>query len=145
MDAILFTQWMWLIIAIILLVLELILPGTFLVWLGLAAGAVGLSVWTWLLPIPAQLGLFAAYSVLAILLGRRLQRKKAGEDAVLNQGPAALVGERVVVSQAITNGKGRVAVGDTSWIARGPDLPEGTAVTITGHEGSQLIVEAPEG
>lgn len=142
MQSLLFTQWMWLIIAAVLLLLELMLPGTFFLWLGLAAALVGLSVWTLVLPMPLQLVLFALFSVLAVFVGRRFQRQPGDTDDLINQGPAALVGERVEVVAAISHGKGRVAVGDSSWIAKGPDLPKGAVARVVGHEGSQLLVEA---
>jgi len=137
-----FTQWMWLVAALVLLIFELILPGTFFVWLGLAAGMVALSVWAMFLPVSAQLGLFALYSLVAIFLGRRLQYGRAPKvPSVLNRGPDALVGELVTVAKAIENGRGRVKVGDTSWLARGPDLPQGAVARITGHDGGTLTVE----
>ena len=51
------------------------------------------------------------------------------------------LGERVTVTTAIAHGKGRVAMGDSSWIARGPDLPQGATARVIGHEGGQLVVE----
>ena len=47
--------WNWLVLGFVLLTLEIILPGVFLVWIGLAALAVGVlsiaiwefALWTW--------------------------------------------------------------------------------------------------
>jgi membrane protein implicated in regulation of membrane protease activity len=45
------------------------------------------------------------------------------------------------VEQAIQNGRGKVRVGDTQWLAEGPDLPAGTRVKVTAAKGSLLVVE----
>src|SRR5690348_14028354 len=64
--------WNWFILAGVLFGLEILLPGTFLLWLGFAAVAVGLITlgidWTWQL----QLIAFAVLSLVAILAWRRL-------------------------------------------------------------------------
>jgi membrane protein implicated in regulation of membrane protease activity len=39
-------------------------------------------------------------------------------------------------------GNGKARVGDGYWKVRGPDLPAGSAVRVTGVEGTVLIVEA---
>jgi membrane protein implicated in regulation of membrane protease activity len=62
-------------------------------------------------------------------------------DPLMNRRGARLVGETAVVVQAIEHGSGRVHVGDSEWIAKGPDLPVGERVRITGNEGATLLVE----
>lgn len=141
MSGFFFTQWMWAVAALALMILELIVPGTFFIWLGLAAGMVALSVWALLMPVPVQLGLFGLYALVAIMVGRRVQYGLKREPDLINRGPEALVGRVVTVSQAFRHGRGRVKVGDSSWLAQGPDLPEGAAVRVTGHSGSTLTVE----
>ena len=63
-------------------------------------------------------------------------------DPLLNQRGAQLVGRKVVVTQAIAGGSGRVRCGDTEWLAQGPDAEQGSRLTVTGSQGSVLIVEA---
>jgi hypothetical protein len=52
-----------------------------------------------------------------------------------------MTGEIVTVVEPITNGHGRVKVGDSVWNARGMDAAIGTAVRVTGSDGSILLVE----
>ena len=63
------------------------------------------------------------------------------EDSTLNRRLASYVGRRAEVVQPIVNGKGRIRLGDTLWIVQGKDCPAGTMVTVTGVDGSELVVE----
>ncbi len=99
-----------------------------------------------LLPVtmPIQVLLFAALSVVAVYAGRRWFALNPIEstDPKLNDRGARLVGETVTVVDAIVNGRGRVKVGDSVWIAKGADAPAGTTVRVTGNDGATLFVEA---
>ena len=53
----------------------------------------------------------------------------------------AEVGEIALVVQPIESGSGRVKVGDSEWIARGPDTAVGQRVRISGNDGAILLVE----
>ncbi len=43
--------------------------------------------------------------------------------------------------QAIEHGSGRIRLGDSEWIARGPDVAAGERVRVSGSEGAILLVE----
>ncbi len=58
----------------------------------------------------------------------------------LNQRGAQLVGRIVPVAESITGGRGKVRIGDTLWIAEGPDTPAGANVSITGANAMVLVV-----
>lgn len=59
----------------------------------------------------------------------------------LNQRGAQLVGRVVRVAEAIRGGRGTVRVGDTLWIAEGPDTPTGADVRIAAAKATVLVVE----
>jgi hypothetical protein len=63
------------------------------------------------------------------------------EDAMLNDRGARLTGEIVTVVEQITNGNGRVKVGDSVWSARGADADVGARVKVMGADGAVLLVE----
>jgi membrane protein implicated in regulation of membrane protease activity len=46
------------------------------------------------------------------------------------------------VIEAIAGGEGKVKVGDTVWLANGPDAAVGQRVTIIGADGNRLRVSA---
>lgn len=59
----------------------------------------------------------------------------------LNRRGAQLVGRVVMVDEAISGGRGKVQIGDTLWIAEGPDTPAGASVRITSAKATVLVVE----
>jgi inner membrane protein len=139
-----FDYWNWWTIAIVLLVIELVAPGVFFLWIGLAAMVVGFVAF--LFPdIGWQIdfALFAVLSVVAALIGRRFWKAKAGDspDPTLNQRGQQYVGQILTLQAAIENGHGRANAGDSSWAVIGPDLPIGARVRVVGVEGAKLKVE----
>ena len=105
---------------------------------------------TWLLalllplPIPAQFVVFAAGAVGAVYVGRRYlhQHPTESADPLLNDRTSRLIGRQVTVVEAIAGGEGKVKVGDSVWLAMGPDAPVGQRVTIIGADGNRLRVSA---
>lgn len=132
----------WLSIGIVLCIAEMIVPGVFLMWLGIAALLTGLVVFILPIPLAAQLLLFAVLSVATVYAGRRWSgsREIPSDDPLLNDRLARLVGEPVVVEEAIVGGRGRVRVGDGVWPATGADAAAGTRLTVTGAANGVLTV-----
>jgi membrane protein implicated in regulation of membrane protease activity len=135
--------WKWFIAGGVLLALEIILPGAFMMWFGLAAllvGAISLLVdWTW----QAQLVAFAAFSVAAFPLWRRVGRRvqPLSDQPFLNRRAEGYVGRIFTLEQPIVDSVGIVRIGDTVWRVRGPDHPAGGRVKVTGADAATLIVE----
>lgn len=139
--------WTWMAFGLLLLAVEVLVPGVFMVWFGIAAlitGTLSLAlwstdVWTW----PVQTVVFLILSAVCVLAGRRWMAARATEtdQPLLNQRTAQLVGRRATLEDAIVNGYGRVRIGDTLWRVKGPDLPVGTQVTVTSAEDDTLAVE----
>lgn len=132
----------WLSIGIVLCIAEMIVPGVFLLWLGIAALLTGLAVFILPIPLAAQLLLFAVLSVASVYAGRRWSGSLEipSDDPMLNDRLARLVGEPVVVEEAIVGGRGRVRVGDGVWPATGADAAAGTRLTVTGAANGVLTV-----
>ncbi|MES9812973.1 MAG: NfeD family protein [Candidatus Thiodiazotropha sp.] len=141
-----FTQldyWHWLILAVVLMILEVFSPGAFLLWLGLAAGTVGLL----LLLIPditwqIQILLFALLSVTIIVLVRAiLQRRPIETDQPhLNRRGEQYLDRTFTLQDPIVNGEGKIHVDDTTWKITGEDCPAGTRIRISGVQGVVLQV-----
>ena len=136
------SHWWWVTGGLALLAAEMLVPGVFLVWVGVAALITGLLAFV--LPVPAELASFAVLSVAATYLGRRWYRDHpvVTSDPLLNDRSAQLIGTVVTVVEAVDAGRGRVKVGDGVWSARGPSAVEGAQVRVIGYDGQQLIVEA---
>lgn len=136
--------WHWLAFGGILGVFEILVPGFVLIWLGLAAIAVGLLLLAWPDMIFAyQLLAYAGFSVLSVFVWFYwLKRGPVESDKpTLNRRAEQLIGRRAPVVDAIVNGRGRVKLGDGTWTVAGPDLPAGHMVEIIGADGALLKVE----
>lgn len=135
--------WDWFIAGGVLLVLEVLAPGVFMLWLGLAAmlvGAISIFVdWTW----QAQFIAFAVFSVAAIPLWRRLSMQvgAATDQPFLNRRAEALVGRIFTLEKPIQDGSGTIPVGDTVWRITGADVPAGSRVKVVRVEGTAVHVE----
>jgi inner membrane protein len=136
-------HWLWLIAAAVLGIAELIVPGVYLIWIGLAALITGIAALLLPLPVVAQFALFAITAFAAVYAGRRYLTKNPiiSDDPKLNDRGARLVGSIVTAVEPIDNAHGRVKVGDSVWSARGADAAIGDRLRVTGSDGSVLFVE----
>lgn len=137
--------WWWLSFGLALLVLEVVLSGFILLWIGIGAVVSGLVFFAVALELDMQLVTFAVTSVLALVIGRpallRRLRGRQEPDSGLNQRAQALVGSTAVLTTALTQGRGRARIADGEWSVHGTvDLPAGTAVRVDAVDGNTLQV-----
>ena len=137
--------WDWFIAGLVLVILEIFAPGAVFLWLGIAAGVVGAVVFfapdlDW----KFQFTLFAVLSVVSIVVSRRyLKRRPLETDHPnLNRRGAQYVGRDLILDAALSGGRGRLRVDDTTWRVEGPDLPAGAKVRVTAVNGATLKIEA---
>lgn len=136
-------QWAWFVLAGILLLLELVSPGVFFLWLAIAAALTGLVDTIYALPWQAELLLFAALSVVSVIAGRKFYAAKATEpedNPYLNRRQMGYIGRSFTLSQPIVNGRGKLTIEDTVWEVEGPDMAAGTRVRVTAVKDMCLIV-----
>jgi inner membrane protein len=133
--------WSWLILGLVLIGLEIVAPGIFLIWLGIAAILTGCLDYGLDLSWQVASVTFAGLALVSVLAGRALTRPRGEDDPSLNRRGEALVGRRFALDQPIVSGEGRIRVDDTVWRVVGPDLPAGTAVRVLRIEGATAVVE----
>lgn len=150
------SPWVWLIVGAVLAAGELLMPGVFLLWFGLAAlvtAAVSAAILPDTAGISVQLLVFAAAAVVSVAAGWlswHRSHPQSDTDAERARQPDEELGDRRrfvigrsgVVEEAIRAGHGRVRLGDGSWAATGPDLATGTPVTVVAVHGTVLRVIA---
>ena len=143
LDPSLLTYWAWFILALVLAALEIAAPGAFMIWLAGASFATGLLTLIFDLDWHWQLVAFAVLAIVSVVRGRAYLRRHPtpSSDALLNRRADRLVGEVVIVIEAIEAGHGRVQVGDSPWLAAGPDMPAGSRARIRSVDGSRVNVE----
>ena len=137
-------SWNWFILAALLLLLEVLAPGMFMLWFGLSAILVGIIstavVWSW----QAQLIAFAVFAIAAVPIWRRLARRveQPADSPYLNRRTEAYVGHVFTLDKPIVDGVGAVRINDTIWRVMGPDCPAGSRVRVVRADGANLTVEA---
>jgi inner membrane protein len=135
--------WMWLVGGLVLIAVEIIAPGIFLFWLGLAALIVGMFALAIDLSWQAEGIIFVASAFLMVGLGRAYARRKGISDKpFLNETGNALIGKEYVLADPIANGFGTVRINDSVWRVAGLNAPRGQRVKVVGVDGATLKVES---
>ena len=135
----------WLIFGIGLFILEVMTPGLISMFFGMSAMTVALIVWICPLPQGVQWMAFSAFSVIYILLLRKVLKKVfKGKKEVSESMDDSFTGRLAVVAVAIAPNKpGRVAFNGCDWTAEAEsEIPVGRSVRILGKKNLTLRVEA---
>lgn len=137
-------SWHWLIFGIVLIILEVLAPGAFFLWMGVSAIIVGGILWM----SPAmgweiQLLIFSIISVVSIALWRIRLRKHPteSEDSTINARTQQYVGRVFTLVEPIVNGYGKIRVDDSYWKVSGTDCEKEQKVKVVGIDGMTLKVE----
>jgi membrane protein implicated in regulation of membrane protease activity len=133
----------WLIVAAVLGVAELLTVTLALGLLAVAAVAAGV-VGAAGLGLPAELGAFAVVAAAGLGLVRPIAMRHVKQPPPLRTGVAALVGKTGIVVEEVTEHDGRVRIGGEIWTSRSYDestvIPVGTKVDILQIEGVTALV-----
>jgi inner membrane protein len=136
--------WFWWIVAGVLLLLEMLMPGFFMLWLAVAAALTAVADMIFHFSWAGEAFTFAGLSMLTVLASWRFvmgSRNMKSESPHLNQKHAGFVGRSFILEKAIVNGTGKIRVEDALWDVDGPDLPSGARVKVTGVDGLRLMVK----
>lgn len=133
---------LWWVIGIVLVIGEVVLPGTFLIWFAFAAFGVGLIGVVVDLSGMNQVVVFGLLSFASLSLGY-LMRKRRGDPEVpaFADRTQAYMGKTYKVVEAIENGQGKIQVGDSVWLAEGEDCPVGGSVKVIDSRGTVLLID----
>lgn len=139
--------WHWWAVGVFLLIVELLAPGMFFIWMAESAFVVGVI----LLVAPvlgweSQLLLFSVLSVVSIVLFRRYLKRHpiTTDQPLLNQRAARHIGRVFTLDAPIVNGEGRIRVDDSFWRVEGEDCAAGTRVRVMAANGVILKVMRAE-
>lgn len=141
-------HYLWWILALLLVAGEVLVPGFFLLWIGIAAAVMGLVMLLFPgLGVLAQAVLFAVLAFASCMVWWRWLRLRLerGDDPgvdMLSRRGAQMIGRRYVLVEPIVNGRGKARVGDSQWLVEGPDMPRGAEVEVEAVEGATLKVRA---
>lgn len=140
--------YFWWAVALLLVVGEILAPGVFMLWLGIAAALMGAILlftgagmsYLWQAVIFGVLAFISVGVYWKFLRGN----ERVSDQPLLNQRAAQLVGRVVPLMEPIVNGRGKVQIGDAFWTVRGVDSPAGTRVLIHAIDGMNLEVRSAE-
>lgn len=138
--------WHWWAFAAILLIAEIALPITFFLWMSIAAAITGLLMLGLDMSWQVQLMIFAILSVISIVASRVYLKKNPiqSDDIQLSRRGDQHIGKVYTLETDISNGSGKVRVGDTLWRVEGPELSAGTHVEVIEIDGNSFVVKENE-
>lgn len=138
--------WEWATFGLILMILELVIPGTFVIWFGFGAVVTGVIAAFVPLSVNGQLATFAICSTISVFFGFFVYKRIFGANKEVSQkdktGAQKYIGQSFKVVDAIEDDMGKVAVGDTVWLAKSDHpIAKGRRAKVVAVEGTILIVE----
>lgn len=136
--------WHWLIAAVVMIIIEMVLPAAYFLWMGISAFIVGLLLYTMpTIPLLIQVVIFGVLSIVTVYLYKRHKRMNPQEkdEPKLNRRGEQYIGRSFTLEEAIVNGVGKVKVDDSTWKVKGTDMPAGMKVRVLSVEGTVFNVE----
>ncbi|OBX07493.1 NfeD family protein [Gallibacterium genomosp. 3] len=132
----------WLVLAFLLLILEIIVPGIFFLWWGIAGLIIAAITYFVPLSLVVSVVLFAVIAIIASIVWWRYQVSKNQHDdsTTLNQRGLAMLGQQGRVTAILGNNTARAAFGDTTWRIEGSDLQLNDQVEVVSVRGITLLV-----
>jgi membrane protein implicated in regulation of membrane protease activity len=144
MTELVFVFWYWWVLALVFLVIEILAPGFFFLWMAVSGVITGAMVW--LIPsasINVQIFVFSILSVITITAWRFYGKKHPTEtdQPLLNKRGAQYIGRVFNLYEAIENGQGKIKVDDSIWKVYGKDCDINSKVKVIASRGTVFEVE----
>ena len=137
--------FVWLLLLIVFIIVELVTMGLTTIWFAAGSLAAALSALV-NAPVVVQVGLFLVVSIVLLLFTRPIAVRFFNKERV-KTNVESLVGRQAIVISEIDNleGIGQVTVGGQEWAARSMEesgkIPVGTVVFVRAINGVNLLVE----
>ncbi len=136
--------WHWWVLAFALIVIEMVLPSFFALWLSISAAFTGVILFLFPdLSWQNQVIIFSILSIVSILFWLFYYKKRPIEtdEPLLNRRGQQYVGREVTLKEPIVDGFGKVQLDDSFWKIEGEDCAVGTKVKIVGVNNVVFKVE----
>jgi len=137
--------WHWLILAVVMIILEMLIPGAYFLWMGVSAIFVGALMYVFPeMVFLVQILIFAVLSVISVVMYKSYRKKNpiVTDEPALNRRGEQYIGRTFTLEGPIVNGEGKIKVDDSTWKISGADMEAGASVRVIAIEGSILKVEA---
>ena len=135
--------WFWLSLGLVLIIVEMIVPGVFFLWFGIGAFLTGIIAFVVKgLALKYLTAIFGVLSVIAVFVGRRFVKKTDEIKTGINDINSKYSGKIVKAKGSFENGMGRVYMGDSVWEAQcSSDVSDRQPLKVVLVRDSVLIVE----
>ncbi len=137
--------WHWLILAVAMIILEILIPGAYFLWMGVSAIFVGALMYVFPeMVFLVQILIFAVLSVITVVMYKSYRKKNpiVTDEPTLNRRGEKYIDQKFTLTEPIINGEGKIKVDDSTWKIVGMDMPAGMIVRVVAVEGTTLKVEA---
>ena len=137
--------WHWLILAVALIILEILMPGAYFLWMGISAVVVGAVMFVFpTTTFLVQVLIFAILSVITVMMYRSYRKENplVTDEPALNRRGEKYIDQKFTLTEPIVNGEGKIKVDDSTWKVVGMDMPAGMIVRVVSVESTTLKVEA---
>lgn len=137
----------WLILGLFLSILELVVPGTYLIWFGFAGCLMSILTYFMEFSLSAQIVLFAVFSAVFAIIGwfsyrsifNKLKTPQAYQN--LNDSAQQYIGRTVTLAEDVVDNQTKVKVGDTYWLAYCEEpLKKGDAAQVINVKDSLILI-----
>ena len=71
----------------------------------------------------------------------RVRQREQQSASAPHRAGQRYIGQVLTLTESINDGSGRAKLGNRNWALRGPNVPAGTRVRVTGVDGTILIVD----
>ncbi len=134
----------WLIIAILFFILEMMGPGFLLFWVGVGA-LITMIASIFIDNLVVQIGIFTISSIILLFCTRPLAKKITKNDTIITNANS-IIGKKAIVTKEINSlkGTGQIKINGEAWSAKCSKedfIEEGAEVTILNINGVKAIVE----
>ncbi|MGZ8190543.1 MAG: NfeD family protein [Methylococcaceae bacterium] len=142
-----FVFWYWWVLALALLVVEVLTPGFFFLWMAVSGFITGVMVW--LIPsfsMDMQVFVFSVLSVATIIAWRIYGKKHPikSDHPLLNKRGDQYIDRIFSLYEPIINGQGKIKVDDSIWKVHGEDCGIDNKVKVIAIHGTVFDVEKVE-
>lgn len=135
--------WYWWVLALVFLIIELLAPGFFFLWMAASGFITGCFVLMLPIGMNMQILIFSILSILAIGAWKYYFKKKIpieSDRPLLNKRGAQYVGRVFNLYEPIENGQGKIKVDDSIWKVEGEDCDIDTKVKVIAVNGTVFSV-----
>ena len=135
--------WIWAVGSIAVAIVEMHSPGCYLIWIAAGGSITSILSFIFDLSFKVQLSVFVVSCVATCVIGFFVYQRLGTlsvPTSPRNRRDLDLIGAKGIVAEAFANGSGKVRLGDSVWLAAGPNLTKETPVIVTEVRGTVLVV-----